>query len=135
MLLRAWIFQRDIRRLQFALAQFTDRDSDSMRDVARLFLYGLVMVQHFMAPSIGFVVADKAIQPRHLPSIDQAHPVKPIGQTAPNAFDSCDIAIHYQAVGPAGQVLRIRPACKLQFLCFHRFLAMGRSRVGIRGDR
>jgi hypothetical protein len=83
-----------------------------------------------VAVGIRFVVADIAVEQGGRAGVDQAHPVEPVGQRTARALDAGDVAMHHQAVGAAGQVLRIVPVL-FEFLGFLGFLAVGRAGVGI----
>jgi hypothetical protein len=103
----------------------------SARDGAHLVVQRLFAVEGIVAGCVGLVVADEAVESGLLAGVDQAHPVKPVRQRTAHFEHAGNVAMDHQAIGAAGQVLRVVPPAQLELLRTLRVLARGARWIGV----
>src|SRR5450631_3148670 len=81
-------FELCIGYRELAIACLAHRGDDRARDVAHFFLHILVPIERVVTGRVGLVIADETIETRLRACVDQTHPVEPIRQRAPHAFDA-----------------------------------------------
>src|SRR3954447_1153888 len=133
-LFRARRLQRVVGLL-VSVAYLLDALGDRLRHIHDFLLHSLVMIEGRVARRIRLVIADKAVKPRLRTGFYQSHPVAPIAPRTARSFDTGNIAMYYEAISPARQMLRVIPAGKLDFLRLLGRLAVRRGGIGIAAVR